>query len=120
MAETSLFRELAIFVFLTGILGGAAAWSTGRAVAQMWSSRLLVAGYVVLLAGGVRFLHYALYQGEFLGVGRFLLDAITLLAVALTSYHLARAQQMTERYPWLFERTGLFSWRDREGDPPSA
>ncbi len=49
------------FVLLTLVLGGAGAWATGRAMAMTWRPLPMLAPYMVLLAAGVRFLHYALY-----------------------------------------------------------
>jgi hypothetical protein len=36
-----------------------------------------------------------------------------LLAVASLSFRVSRTSQMVTQYPWLYERTGLLSWRAR-------
>ena len=37
----------------------------------------------------------------------------TIIAAALLGYRTKRVSQMTTQYPWLYERTGLLSWRDK-------
>jgi hypothetical protein len=43
----------------------------------------------------------------------YIVDTLFLLAVAALSFRMARTSQMVTQYPWLYERTGLLSWRDR-------
>jgi hypothetical protein len=33
--------------------------------------------------------------------------------IGLLGYRTTRARQMTRQYPWLYERTGLLSWREK-------
>ena len=103
------------FIVLTVILGGGIAWMTGRAVAGRWQSPAKMAGYCVLLACALRFLHYALFQEELLsGIG-FASDLCVLLLAGTLGWRLRRVAQMTRQYGWQYERTGLFSWRERQG-----
>jgi len=32
----------------------------------------------------------------------------------VTAYRLTLARRMTVQYPWLYERTGIFTWRNRK------
>ena len=50
-----------IWLAVTLILGGAAAFAAGRAVAQSWRGLPLAAFYAALLAGAACFLSYALF-----------------------------------------------------------
>ena len=46
-----------VFVALTVLLGGAAAFTTGQAIAQSWKPYWQLVWYMVLLAAAVRFFH---------------------------------------------------------------
>ena len=51
-----------VFLVLTVLLGGAAAWSTGRAIAETWKPYWQLVWYVLLLAAAVRFIHFGLFE----------------------------------------------------------
>lgn len=101
------------FILLTLLIGGGAAWRTGQAVAQGWGALWPVAAYTALLAAGVRFLHYALFGGTLLSLPSFLFDFAVLAVIALAGHRARRTRHMTEQYPWIFQRSGPFIWRDR-------
>jgi len=101
------------FVLLTLLIGGGAAWRTGQAVAQGWGAMWPVAAYTALLAAGIRFLHYALFGGALLSLASYLIDFSILAVIALVGHRARRTRHMTEQYPWMFERSGPLTWRDR-------
>lgn len=101
------------FFFVTLLLGGGAAYMSGRAIARSWKSLPLLAFYCLLLAGAVRFLHYALHEGTLLSPGLLLIDFFVTLCAGLIGFRLARVSQMVTQYGWLYERTGLLWWRER-------
>lgn len=101
------------FVLLTLLIGGGAAWRTGQAVAQGWGGMWAVAAYTALLAAAVRFLHYALFGATLLSLPSYLVDGVLLLVVGLLAHRIRRARHMTEQYPWMFQRSSPFTWRDR-------
>lgn len=101
------------FIVITLLLGGGAAWMSGRGVAQSWSSPLLLLGYAFLLACAARFLHFALGGGSLIAPQFFLVDFLCLLALAGLGFRVARASQMATQYFWLYERTSPISWRAR-------
>jgi branched-chain amino acid transport system ATP-binding protein len=72
----------------------------------------------MLLACADRFLVYALFQGRLLSLAGYVVDAAILVAIALVAYRARRARQMVVQYPWLYERTGMFSWRERANEEP--
>ena len=41
--------------FVTGIIGGLAAWATGRAIAETWRPYYQLVAYMLLLGAAVRF-----------------------------------------------------------------
>jgi Domain of unknown function (DUF6867) len=100
-------------VLLTGVIGGGAALLAGRAIATTWRPYWYVIAYMLLLGAGVRFLHFALFQGDILSLPSYLVDTLYLVAVGSVAFRMTRTNQMTRQYPWLYERTGPFSWRER-------
>ena len=51
-------------LFVTCLLGGGAAWATGRALADSWRPFGQAIVYLLLLGAAVRFAHFALFQGK--------------------------------------------------------
>jgi hypothetical protein len=105
-------------VLVTGILGGAAAWATGKAIAETWRPFHQLVGYMLLLGGAVRFAHFALFEGELLSVPSYLADMLYLLAVGSLSWRMTHTSRMVTQYRWLYERTGPFTWRERPAEAP--
>ena len=52
-------RSLGVFLLVTVLLGGSAAWLTGRAVATTWRPWWHAAFYVIILGCVVRFLDFS-------------------------------------------------------------
>jgi hypothetical protein len=102
-------------LFVTGIIGGGAAALSGRAIAATWRRFPQVVGYMALLAAGVRFMHFALFEAHLLSLPSYLIDFVWLTLVGSLAWRIQRTNQMVEQYPWLYERAGLLSWRDRTG-----
>jgi hypothetical protein len=102
-------------VFVTGILGGGAAWLSGRAIAQTWRPLWHLLGYMLLLGGAVRFIHFALFEGTLLSLESYLVDTLYLMVVGSCSWRVARTSQMVTQYNWLYERTSPVTWRRRNG-----
>jgi len=100
-----------IFIGVTVILVGFAAQATGRALAATWRSAYWVAPYAALLGLLDRFIGWALFNGNLLSPAGYILDTAVLAAIALVAYRITRAARMVRQYPWLYRRTGLFSWR---------
>jgi Domain of unknown function (DUF6867) len=101
-------------VMVTGVIGGGAALMAGRAISMTWRPYWYVIAYMLLLGAAVRFLHFALFQGDILSLASYLIDTAYLVAVSSLSYRITRTNQMSRQYPWLYERTGPFSWRERD------
>jgi uncharacterized protein DUF6867 len=99
--------------FVTCLLGGGAAWATGRALANSWRPFGQVLVYLLLLGAAVRFAHFALFQGELLSVSSYVTDTAFLVVIGGLSWRLTRARRMVTQYRWLYERTGPFTWRQR-------
>jgi hypothetical protein len=110
-----LYEEPSIWLFLliTCLLGGGAAWITGRATAQGWRSWTALFFSMIGLGVAVRFIHHALFGGTMFSLHYYIADTIVLLIIGSIAYRFTRARQMTTQYSWLYERTGPFSWRPR-------
>lgn len=107
--------SIGLFLLVTCLMGGWAAWMTGRAVALIWGSVWQCTAYLLLLAAAVRFIHFALFEGTLLSLHYYLVDAVVILAIGLAGYRYRRTTQMTTQYRWLYERTGPLTWRERKG-----
>lgn len=95
------------------VLIGPAAFATGHAVALTWRPWLQVVFYTGLLSLTLRFLDYALANGELWSGAGFLLGWAVQLAIAAFAYRLTRARQMIRQYPWLYRRKGLLGWEEQ-------
>ncbi len=104
-------------LFVTGILGGAAAWATGKAIAESWRPYIQIVFYMLLLGAAVRFAHFALFKGHLFSLPSYLADMLFLMAVGSLSFRITRTKRMVSQYRWLYERTSPVTWRKR--DPAS-
>jgi hypothetical protein len=100
-------------LFVTVLLGGGAAWLTGRAIAQTWRPLWHVIPYTLLLAAAVRFIHFALFEAALLSPASYAVDVVFLVAVACIAFRLTRVTQMVTQYDWLYERAGPLAWRQK-------
>jgi len=104
-----------VFLFMTVIIGGGAAFLAGRALASKWRPMWMPVAYMLPLSLALRFFHYALFQGDLLSLHYFITDAAVLVAATLLGYRLTQVALMVGQYPWLYERAGPFAWREKTG-----
>jgi hypothetical protein len=109
----SLAKNFGIFLVLTVILGGGAAFMAGHSLAKGWQSLGLLFAYMVPFTAGLRFLHYALFEGHLTSPLYFITHGLVVTGFAWLGYRLTRARQMVTQYPWLYERTGPLSWKSK-------
>lgn len=102
-----------VFLVLTCILGGGAAFLAGRGLARSWKPFWRIFFYMALLAAAVRFFHYALFDGTLISLYYYLVTYAILIVAALLGFRAMRATQMVTQYRWLYERTSPLTWRDR-------
>jgi hypothetical protein len=112
--------RVVIFVLVTG-----PAALMGNAIAETWRPWWQNIAYGCLLAVGIQFLGFALFQGPFIidslvssdaqpfgyALVNYLLEAVFISAVSLLAYRITKARKMVSQYPWLYERDGLMAWR---------
>jgi hypothetical protein len=115
-----LYEEdyIGLFVLVTVIMGGGAAWLAGRAIASTWRPWWHVAFYMLILALAVRFIHFALFEGTLLSPQFYAVDAVVCLIFGFLGYRATRAAQMTTQYGWINERGGFLRWARRPAAIP--
>ncbi|MEE8394288.1 MAG: hypothetical protein V3R66_08075 [Rhodospirillales bacterium] len=102
-----------VFVFITFFVMGFAAYMTGQALANTWKPLWQLLVYCALLGLADRFLTFALFEGELLSLTGYIIDTFVLTGMAVFAFRLNRTNKMVSQYPWLYERSSLFTWRDR-------
>ena len=105
--------SLRVFLVLTVIIGGGAAFLAGQGLARSWKPFWRVYFYMALLAAAVRFFHYALFDGNLLSLYYYLVTYAVMLAAGVLGFRAMRTTQMVTQYRWLYERTSPLTWRDR-------
>ena len=115
MTVALLGTNFGVFLGISICLMGFAAFMTGEALAGAWRPAWQILPYGLLLGVADRFLVWGLFHGDALLVTGYLIDTGVILAIAGVAYRLTLARRMTSQYPWLYERTGPFSWRARAG-----
>ena len=107
-----LGTSFGVFFGITAVLTGFAAYMTGQAIASTWRPYRQVLLYCALLGAVARFLIYALFQGDLWSLSGYLIGTALLMLIGTFAFRLTRARKMVRQYPWLYRRTGLFSWRE--------
>ena len=100
-----------VFLLVTVLLGGGAAWLSGRAIAQTWRAPWQVLVYSLILGCAVRFIHFSLFGGTLPSVHYYAVDCMVLIALGSLGFRTARVTQMVTHYRWLNRREGPFRWR---------
>ena len=89
-----------LFLAVTLVLGGAAAWVSGRAIAQTWRPRWQMPVYMLILAAGVRFVQFSVFGAKLLSLPTYLIDFLALQAICAAGYAVTRKAQMASQYGW--------------------
>ncbi len=104
-----------VFLFMTIVLGGAAAWATGRALAKTWRPYGQVLIYMIPLAAAIIFLHHARF-GEILFTLHYYVVTYIIVAVAASiGFRRMRVQQMLMQYSFAMGPAGPFGWQAKNG-----
>lgn len=108
-----LYEEPSIWLFLlvTAIMGGWAAWRTGKAIAKTWRPSWMLVPYMALLGMAVRFIHFALFDGTLFSLHFYLIDTVLISIFAYLGWRNERANAMARQYGFAFEKTSAISWR---------
>ena len=117
--------DIAIWLALTLILGGAGAFATGRALARTWQPAARLIPYALLLAAASGFLCWALFGVPVIPASRLIARALAgdwgevslglsglgmsfllLWSLGGAGFVLTRARQMRLQYPFLAPKPG--------------
>ena len=107
-----------LFVLVTVIMGGGAAWLAGRAIASTWRPWWHVAFYILILGAAVRFIHFALFEGTLLSPQFYAVDTVVCLIFGFLGFRATRVAQMTTQYSWINDRAGFLRWARRTAAIP--
>jgi hypothetical protein len=107
-----------LFVLVTLIMGGGAAWLAGRAIASTWRPWWHVAFYMLILGLAVRFIHFALFEGTLLSPQFYGIDTIVCLMFGFLGFRATRVAQMTTQYGWINSRARALRWARRPAAIP--
>ena len=99
------------FIALTVVAFGGAALMMGRALADTWRPGWQNIAYCLLLGVANRLFQNFLFANDVLNLVAYVIGTAVLIAAAVVAYRATLAHKMVTQYPWLYQRTGLFSWR---------
>src|SRR5262249_22453863 len=105
--------SLTVFILVTVVVGGSAAWLSGRATAIAWRPWWHAIAPMLVLAFAVRFIHFAVFGSTLLSLYYYAVDATVCLVSGLMAFRRTRASQMVSAYRWLYEPAGPLGWRSR-------
>jgi len=112
--EAVLGTSWPVFIGLTVVLFGGAAFMMGQAIGGTWRPAWQNVAYSLLLGLADQFLIFALFGGPFGALIPYLVNTAVLIGLALLAHRLTLAHKMVSQYPWLYQRVGLFSWKPLE------
>lgn len=113
--EEILGSGIPVFIGITLVLMGFATYMTGQALAGTWRPLWQAFPYSLMLGAADRFLTWALFQGPLFSLVPYVFDTAILLVICLSAYRLTQTRKMVGQYPWIYERSGLFGWREKGG-----
>jgi hypothetical protein len=99
------------FGILTVVVFGFAAFMMGRALADTWRPSWQNLVYGVLLGIANRLFQNFLCGNDPINLVAYVIGTAVLVGFAVTAFRATQAHKMVMQYPWLYERTGPFSWR---------
>ena len=102
-----------IFIILTCMLGGGAAFAAGRSLALSWRPYRLLFIYMLIFTCGIRFLHVALFESALTSLQYYISHGLVIQLCAFPGYRMTMARQMAEKYRFAFVRTRRHSRRGK-------
>jgi len=112
--------SLGEFFGVSIVLFGFAAFLMGQAIGETWRPAWQNVGYGLFLAAGNHFIDCALFGKDWLSYTHYLVDAAVIIGIALFAHRVTLARKMVQQYPWLYQRSGLLSWRARDAEGAGA
>lgn len=106
-------QDVLVFLFVTVIIFGGASFMMGQAIAETWRPVWQNIVYGLLLVAAERFFAWALFKAPPINIPAILLNTVVIIGFALLAYRLTQVRKMVAQYPWIYERNGLFNWREK-------
>jgi branched-chain amino acid transport system ATP-binding protein len=100
------------FIVITIVAFGFGALMMGRALADTWRPVWYNVAYGVLLGIANRLFHNFFAGDDILNLPAYVTQTVILIAIALVTFRATTAYKMVTQYPWLYARSGPFSWRE--------
>ena len=102
MLDGLLYEEdsFGVFLLVTVLIGGGAAWLAGRAIAQTWRPWWSIIPYMLMLGVAIRFFHVTLFNGTPLS-HYYVVDTAVAMLFAGLGFRLTRKAQMQRQYGFL-------------------
>ena len=113
--DAILGSNFVIFFAITIVIMGFASFMAGQALATTWRPIWQLIPYGILLGAADRFLSWALFGGSLFAPIPYLVNMVVLLVICLLAFRLTTVRKMVTQYPWVYERTGPFTWRQKAG-----
>ncbi len=111
--DALLGTSLPVFIGLTVCVMGFASFMTGQGLANTWRPMWQIVLYSVLLGLADRFLTWSLFEGELFHLSGYIFHTLVLLVICSIAYRLTLTHKMVTQYPWIYQRSGPFTWRRR-------
>jgi len=110
--QTLLYEEASLgqFLFISCLLGGWAAWMTGRACALTWRPCSMALFYMLPLGGAVRYIHYVIFEATLTSLHYYLVDTGLLMLFCSLGFRICQVRLMVRQYGWLYKKTSPFTW----------
>jgi len=107
-----LYEESSLgqFLFISCLIGGWAAWMTGRACALTWRPYPVAALYMLPLGLVVRYIHYVIFEATLTSLHYYLVDTSLLMVFCGLGFRITQVRLMVRQYGWLYEKTSPFTW----------
>lgn len=109
-----LGTELPVFIAMTLVVVGFAAFMTGQGLANTWRPWWQILPYGILLGCVDRFLTWGLFGGKLILLTGYVVNTLVILAITAFAYRLTQVGRMVTQYPWLYERSGPLSYRRKD------
>jgi len=103
-----------LFFIVSCLIGGWAAWMTGRGCALTWRKPGVALLYMVPLGAAIRFIHFSVLGGTLLSLHYYIVDTVILLVFCVLGFQYTRTSQMVRQYGWIYEKSSLLSWRRKK------
>jgi len=114
--DALLGTSLPAFIGLTVCVMGFASFMTGQGLANTWRPMWQTVLYSVLLGFADRFLTWSLFEGELFHLSGYIIHTLVLLVICSVAYRLTLTHKMVTQYPWIYQRSGPFTWRRKGAD----